>query len=196
MNNLSNPVEYKGKFICETYPGSFRIKNNPADDYATHHGSYDSAEKAMAAIDKQTGSMSNHTKEPWYVNPYDVASIHGPDNTGIADLRFKDGYQRTNAEANARRIVACVNACVGLETKELEVEGLYRLSLKKVDHMIKLEKQHAELLAAINKYLKGDYPNPQNSESNRCKHLVNYWHTCDKCISEHFNKAIASVEHK
>ena len=59
--------------------------------------------------------MSEWTKEPWLLSNYDNAAIHGLDKIGICDLRHKDGHRRRNSEANAQRIVACVNAMTGID---------------------------------------------------------------------------------
>ena len=63
--------------------------------------------------------MSKHTQESWKV-------CHWKDDRRgfeIADRnQNRVGFDMT--EANARRIVACVNACRGLPTDELEQKGL------------------------------------------------------------------------
>lgn len=63
--------------------------------------------------------MSKYTQEPWKV-------CHWKDDRRgfeIADRnQNRVGFDMT--EANARRIVACVNACRGLPTDELEQKGL------------------------------------------------------------------------
>lgn len=51
--------------------------------------------------------MSNHTKEPW------VLDALGAIRCG------EDGYLELNID-NCKRIVACVNACAGIPTNELE----------------------------------------------------------------------------
>lgn len=57
-----------------------------------------------------------HTKEPWNTNGDPIVF----DTTGV--VAFTD--TRTNLDkvnkANARRIVACVNACAGIDSKYLE----------------------------------------------------------------------------
>lgn len=96
-------------------------------------------------------TISNHTREPWAANGAHVESKygHGVVNDGwiIADTF---GIDR---KANARRIVACVNACRGIGTETLErfVDehkpekgfGLHRESA--------LVAQRDELLAAMRK---------------------------------------------
>lgn len=63
-----------------------------------------------------------HTKGPWkqgqyasdaHIQPY--VRLWGPDGGLLGDLLVE-----RNGRANARRIVACVNACEGLSTEWLE----------------------------------------------------------------------------
>ena len=60
--------------------------------------------------------MSNHTPEPWKCEGY---VVYFPDLIGGFSLQHCP-----DAEATARRIVACVNACQGLDTGDLEQHGL------------------------------------------------------------------------
>lgn len=60
---------------------------------------------------------SNHTAEPWqyrrsqlFVNDHEGRFVIGECNTNFPELSV----------ANARRIVACVNACAGISTENLE----------------------------------------------------------------------------
>lgn len=67
-----------------------------------------------------------HTEEPWFTgqeNPpqsiyWGVIAVleHNPDKRVLI---WQDKWVLAH-EANARRIVACVNACAGLTTKQLE----------------------------------------------------------------------------
>lgn len=63
---------------------------------------------------------TEHTPEPWATNGTRIESehSHGWANDGwiIAGLEGPD------AEANARRIVACVNVCAGITTEQLEMD--------------------------------------------------------------------------
>ena len=67
--------------------------------------------------------MSNHTKEQWswQAESESVAYlVESDDATIIARLSGGDGTNNfSRAAANARRIVACVNACECIETEEL-----------------------------------------------------------------------------
>lgn len=59
--------------------------------------------------------MTGHTKEPWpyFIDWCEPSSPH-PDSEGIVRLGFED----------YRRARACVNACRGLPTDELEQKGI------------------------------------------------------------------------
>ncbi len=62
-----------------------------------------------------------HTPEPWYINdlwPFLIWSKQGQ----IATTKETVDYTEEEA-ANARRIVACVNACQGIEDPEKFIEG-------------------------------------------------------------------------
>lgn len=68
--------------------------------------------------------MAQHTKEPWVYDASLPAGVYSDDVTGsiIATcegfgLAPRPGEERA---ANARRIVACVNACAGIPTGALE----------------------------------------------------------------------------
>lgn len=68
-----------------------------------------------------------HTKEPWAVDSvmseamHDIIlDYHAPDGGYPTVVAMAHGYEDEfpsvlEAEANARRIVACVNACAGIE---------------------------------------------------------------------------------
>lgn len=83
-----------------------------------------------------------HTKEPWHV------AEESFDNDGIQESVIR-GMQGRAAiavtidfgpnnplmrEANARRIVACVNACAGIPTEHLEVGPLALATLPIIKH--------------------------------------------------------------
>lgn len=72
--------------------------------------------------------MRNHTKEPWHVVDADFGDAttryidDEPGAEGGRDfyLATVEHGDQVELEANARRIVACVNACAGLSTGILE----------------------------------------------------------------------------
>ena len=80
--------------------------------------------------DDENGVEFNITSDKWYV----AVCCDAPGNAFPQD--------------NARRIVACVNACAGIPTDDLEQcpsGGLFHLA----DHANELVKQRDELLAAL-----------------------------------------------
>jgi len=111
--------------------------------------------------------MSEHTKEPWYASETDdgLIEIVNDERTAgefvsIADVMTGfDGKIGIEQAANARRIVAAVNACEGMDTDSLEsIAG--RIAAKSVLQMhanyvgnkaksASLEEQRDKLLAAL-----------------------------------------------
>ena len=59
--------------------------------------------------------MSEHTIEPWFYTGSDIWNLV-PDNNGEAT----QDLIANASENDARRIVACVNACAGIETETIE----------------------------------------------------------------------------
>ena len=68
-----------------------------------------------------------HTPEPWAIDPYsdcDTIAIHSPaKDEHVCILQVDADYPDALAEANARRIVASVNATAGIPTATLEAMG-------------------------------------------------------------------------
>lgn len=86
--------------------------------------------------------MNNHTPEPWHGKRIGIA-VHYFESIGVEiSLTGKSN----EAMANSRRIVACVNACRGLSTDELELRGLVSAV---GTELMALDKQRDELLAAL-----------------------------------------------
>jgi hypothetical protein len=75
-----------------------------------------------------------HTPEPWNtVSDPIMGTLIRKEGLILAKMRKLEGI---NHEANAARIVACVNACADMENPRFEIEGL-RL----------IQKAHADLTA-------------------------------------------------
>ena len=66
-----------------------------------------------------------HTKEPWRIGRHGcvVTDEPVPEISGSDDVEYYDGHFICESVTlrNARRIVACVNACAGIETYALEL---------------------------------------------------------------------------
>lgn len=74
--------------------------------------------------------MTKHTQEPWHAH-YNEAFFELKGRNSDGDLEHIGdtwasgwGGNKELGEANARRIVACVNACYGMNTYALEKHGL------------------------------------------------------------------------
>lgn len=93
--------------------------------------------------------MSKHTPGPWHIvegRTYGSLEVFSED-TAIAEI-----WRRGNASlemANARRIVACINACEGFSTEELDGANLFADSIASDAEIIALKKQRDELLEAV-----------------------------------------------
>lgn len=100
-----------------------------------------------------------HTKEPWSLGEEDR---HGDTPINAADWRslalvvtrmHGDKDQCPDGVANARRIVACVNACAGIPTDTLElVSSFEQAGIKTIREM---ERQRDELLEALRAVMAG-----------------------------------------
>ena len=94
---------------------------------------------------------NKHTPEPWRTDaecgfPQD---IH--DSKGSLFLRCGSDFDNEiYGEANARRIVACVNACAGCATEVLETApvGFFNSTYGHPKYLEEITKQRDELLAA------------------------------------------------
>ena len=102
-------------------------------------------------------SENKHTPEPWvfgYGQTREFGMCLGiglnsvPDWHVVAVVSPADSVNHAD-EANARRIVACVNACAGIETGHLEKYGLPDFAQKISD----LREQRDELLAALKRFM-------------------------------------------
>ena len=85
-----------------------------------------------------------HTKEPWNGKniPLTASAL---ERVGFYIVFTNNPATKDEAEANARRIVACVNACEGIPTGVLEKQGM--VPIEQVTHDI--ERQRDKLLAAL-----------------------------------------------
>lgn len=99
--------------------------------------------------------MSEHTIEPWRVaeESFDNDGIHesvirGLDGRAAIAVTLEFGPNNPGMrEANARRIVACVNACAGITTEVLEQMPNGPASL--LPMYARLEQQRDKLWAAL-----------------------------------------------
>lgn len=109
--------------------------------------------------------MSEHTKEPWRVGQFHsvlgkISETEIFDSEIFADViaSTRTAPMHPEAKANARRIVACVNACAGIETEKLEAVAFLSPHLPDghkdaAIEIAALRTQRDELLAAAKKLL-------------------------------------------
>lgn len=101
-------------------------------------------------------SEQKHTPEPWY---FDTKSRVGVDDLSICAVDAIDEYRPggwdfgETSEANARRIVACVNACEGLSQDALDggwtAKGISDYAKKLEAQRDAIEKQMNELFKYV-----------------------------------------------
>lgn len=96
-----------------------------------------------------------HTAEPWKVSLSDNATPHILSG-GTYDDHLPEQFicvmpaeilKNFNSFNNARRIVACVNHCAGIETEKLETSPFSYL--KMLDHSKEMRAQRDKLLAGL-----------------------------------------------
>lgn len=96
----------------------------------------------------------SHTPEPWMVDPDDrpgyewnnhIVSATDPNQT-ICFMTHDNTPENIEGEANARRIVACVNACKGIKTESLEMNVLSWITDETGENP--LQRERDELLEA------------------------------------------------
>ena len=112
--------------------------------------------------------MSKHTPEPWSLLEAGDSIKHqvpvSSDRTSILTIATEGAiaFGAVYSADDARRIVACVNACRGLSTDELEQHGL----VSAVGYeLMELTKQRDELLEAAKAVVtRWDTPNWKDAE--------------------------------
>jgi hypothetical protein len=108
--------------------------------------------------------MTQHTPEPWKVDNEWPCSI--VDSTDISIIECWDEGDNgnsfepydikateENARANARRIVACVNACAGIVNPDIKIPKLQEALIEAVEQLQKAEQQRDELLDLLTPFL-------------------------------------------
>ena len=133
----------------------------------------------------------SHTPEPWRVELRNVPLGDTGDYEGVVEIlsgnakrpiiQFWD--ESEESEANARRIVACVNACEGMDTESLEsiagriaAKSVLQMHANYVSNKAKvaaMEQQRDKLLAALERI--GKYPASREDELGymKCRAIAN-----------------------
>jgi len=90
---------------------------------------------------------TKHTPGPWNVKYSKFSIIETQEGAQVAECKNLTGL--VNLQANARRIVACVNACEGIETSELEEIAVSGGMLGLREDVARAAKQRDALLEAL-----------------------------------------------
>lgn len=115
----------------------------------------DDLDEEWLMIQEDEERTEMHTQEPWMVDPdnrpgYEwnnhIVSATDPNQT-ICFMTHDNTPENIEGEANARRIVACVNACKGIKTESLEMEVLSWITDETGESSLKRERD--ELLAVL-----------------------------------------------
>ena len=106
-------------------------------------------------------SAQKHTQEPWQQFEHDKRAIVSEEHPNLSLLSIDDdGLGIFFEEKDARRVVACVNACAGISTESLEKGGvgsLLELGLDEQRRGDSAEQQRDDLqreLAQVNAAMK------------------------------------------
>lgn len=137
-----------------------------------------------------------HTPEPWLVSKRTVFALNER-GTNIFSALVQDAHTSTEElEANARRIVACINACAGFSIEELEGASLFNDSISAQDEIdsLKSEVEDMKLIIATDTGTESAVANLQQQVS----HLVDMA-ACEKSNAEYFksqrDELIENLEH-
>lgn len=98
--------------------------------------------------------MSAHTREPWKLGaPSDAVVVDVPPDVNPNDpsILYYGGHLicESASDANRRRIVACVNACAGIPTEEMEPGEYERHIIETGLEIGRLTAQRDELLSTL-----------------------------------------------
>lgn len=109
-----------------------------------------------------------HTPEPWLVDKDEngIYIVESDGNRAIAKVL----HGRKDADAVARRIVACVNACRGVKTENLEITGILHLACG--NEWDTVTEQRDQLLSALESLILFTKPTKSNAAALANAHRV------------------------
>ena len=89
-----------------------------------------------------------HTAEPWQVHIEGKGVYIEPADQELNNEQTIAIMLKPGKAENARRIVACVNACAGIKTEQLETSTIFSALTNFLSNSVELEtyRQHAKLL--------------------------------------------------
>lgn len=128
--------------------------------------------------------MSKHTKGPWRIVE---GRTHGSLEVFSGDTAIAEIWRRGNASlemANARRIVACINACEGFSAEELQGADLFKDSIESDAEIIALKKQRDELLESLQYWLPKETPFQHQTSDAVCRAHNEQWNVARAAIAK------------
>lgn len=96
--------------------------------------------------------MNKHTPEPWAVVPEKPTIVIMPEPCEIGNGHKYVACGGGNNEENARRIVACVNACAGMTTEGLETFNVAKEMRELAEEWEQYRTKLAEAIEALEYY--------------------------------------------
>lgn len=130
---------------------------------------------------------TEHTPEPWIS---EGSFIGIPNGKGTFYMSPLSGINQERREADARRIVACVNACAGLSTGFLEqIDSIQSALTGQLVVTEVLENQRDELLAALEFARQGYQAASENGDPDEVEWAEMYLRSIDIAIASVKEKA-------
>lgn len=129
-----------------------------------------------------------HTKEPWHVGDTKngASFIYGEDGWAIAECLQTKGSR----EANARRIVACVNRCAGISNELLETSTDLATAFMSAENARLMQKNN-ELLFAL-KRSRATLEHENNKQTGAIRDTI--WYSSCETLFDFMDSAIADAE--
>lgn len=125
--------------------------------------------------------MTKHTAEPWDLMPHGIIYggpvqqyANGSTKSQIAMTTGADFMAPGEQQANARRIVACVNICAGISTDDLEQHS--DVVSAQLSTEIALDTQREDLVAALEHLVNVTTPDANGQIGAEDEHLASLDH--------------------
>jgi hypothetical protein len=120
--------------------------------------------------------MKNHTKEPWSFHAQGDANEYAlvtDGNRWVLSFLQNGEYLVSEQEANARRIVACVNACAGIPNAALS-QGIVPVHLFSAvcEQRDANRERIKDLVACVTELISCAHPDRDHAELKRARSLL------------------------
>lgn len=133
------------------------------------------------------GAHFKHTPGPWKVVLSD--EIYDKSGTIIADCSYRDDiFTKDGCQANAERIVSCVNAMEGIQDPQTLRETWDAIQHLELDAYHKMKEERDKLheaLLTISKFVDNDFP-PKVARGKRSKEYTDAWEKMHIALENEF----------